>query len=431
MTIHLFHLFTAILILTGLSRSQDFENSSVTSVPELEFYPGVFTGLDVLQEMQFKPLSGLNLAILTNQTSVNREGIHLLDLLASRGEEIQVEVIFTPQHGFLANATQEVTVAEAGYESFHGAPVRRLWGGEMRPKINDLAKVDLILVDFQDPGTRFFSFMTTATKVMEIAAFLDIAVMVLDRPNPMNGIVIDGPIVRSQYQSYLGYHLVPIRHGLTVGEYSIMINESGWIRQGDRVALNVVPMVNWKREMWMDETGIPWVHVATNIPDLTTLLAYMGMGLIEGTNLSCGVGTDSPYLLVGAPWIREKIIVESLRRKGLEGVEFSPAVFNPDSLSTIVSRPRYRGEKCGGVRILITDREKFSPILTAATILSVVSAHYPRRFRWEDEAYVDKLYGHDYLRIFLAQERDPFKLPATWSHDVMKFSQFRKKFLLY
>lgn len=431
MKLHISQLISGILVIISFSRSQEFEYSRVLTVPDLKFHPAVFSGLDVLEEMEFEPLSGLNIAILTNQTALNRKGIHLLDLLGLQKDGFDVAVIYTPQFGLLQGPGQEITISESGKDPWLGAPVKNLWEREFRPSVNDLADVDLIVVDIQDTGIRFSSFVTTVTKVMEVAAFLDIPVMVLDRPNPLNGIVIDGPVVRPPYQSFIGYHLVPIRHGLTVGEYALMINESGWIREAERVELTVVPMVNWKREMWMDQTGIPWVPPAPNIRDVATLLAYAGLGLIEATNLSCGVGTDFPYFLVGAPWMSAKAVLESLKRRNLPGAEFSSVTFTPDSLSKVISHPAWAGQKCSGVWVHVTDRKKFSPLLTAATLLSITASQHPHRFQWEDESYVDNLYGHDYLRIFLAQERDPEKLPATWSRDVIRFSQFRKKFLIY
>jgi len=385
----------------------------------------------VLEEMDFEPVLDRNLAILTNQTAINRKGVHLLDLLNAWKEELTIKVIFTPEYGLLSSEITEVYIPASGREPLFGAQVKSLWGREFIPDINDLREVDLILIDLQDPGIRFISFMTTVTKVMEAAALYDIPVLILDRPNPLNGVVIDGPVVRPQYQSFLGYHLVPIRHGLTIGEYTIMINEMGWIRKSERVELTVIPLINWKREMWIDETGIPQLPIAPNIKDVTTLLSYVGMGLLDGTNVSAGVGTDNPYLQIGTPWLLENVVLESLKRKHLPGVEFFATTFIPDSLSNIVSHPSYLGQKCNGIRLFINDRSKFSPILTASTILSVIMGHHPHKFHWQENNYVDNLFGHNYLRIFLAQGRDPLKFPATWSRDVIKFSQFRQKFLIY
>ncbi|MFQ6675924.1 MAG: exo-beta-N-acetylmuramidase NamZ domain-containing protein [Fidelibacterota bacterium] len=419
-------LFTAIS-----GQEKEFEFSQVMPLPAMDFYPGVMTGLDVLEEMDFEPLAGRNLAVVTNQTAVDRSGVHLLDLLSERAADVTVRIVFTPEYGFLVSGTQPVKVLREGRDPHSGAVVKNLWGREFVPDREELSDVDLVLVDLQDPGIRFFTFMTTVTKVMEAAALNDIPVMVLDRPNPVNGLNIDGPNIRPPYQSFVGYHLVPIRHGLTVGEYALMVNETGWIRQGVRARLTVIPMVNWERKMWMDETGLPWVPPAPQLDNVEIVLSAVGMGLLEGTNLSAGLGTDFPYLQFGAPWVSSHLVSRGLEQKHLPGVEFHPVSFIPDSLSPLISRPIYRGERCSGVRMSITDRKIFSPLLTAVAVLSVVSRIHPGQFRWVGNNYVDKLYGHDYLRIFLAQQRDPAKLPATWSRDVAEFSRFRSRFLLY
>ncbi|MFQ6616661.1 MAG: exo-beta-N-acetylmuramidase NamZ domain-containing protein, partial [Fidelibacterota bacterium] len=428
---HLLVPMMAVTCMVARGQERDFQFSQVMQFPEMDFYPHVMTGLDVLEEIQLAPLRGRTLAILTNQTAVDRKGIHLLDVLADFGEDFRVKIILSPQFGFLAHGTESVTVMRGGRDPRFDAEVKILWGRKSRPDKDDLRGVDLILVDLQDPGIRFFTFMTTITKVMEAAALDDIPVMVLDRPNPLNGLNIDGPNVRPPYQSVVGYHLVPIRHGLTVGEYALMVNETGWIRGAERVRLTVVPMENWEREMWMEDTDLPWIPPAPHTDDAHALLAAVGMGLLEGTNISAGLGTDLPYLQFGAPWMSSELVSRDLERKRLPGVEFHPVTFIPDSLSRLIPHPLYRGEMCSGVGMTITDKKSFSPLLTAATVLSVVSRHHPGKFRWVANNYIDKLYGHDYLRIFLAQERNPAKLPATWSLDVIQFSEFRKPYLLY
>ena len=394
-------------------------------------FPGMFSGLDILEEMGFEPLKGKRLAILINHRSINRRGEHLLDLLSRNRSDFDIRIIFTPQFGILASGTQEVKIMHGGEDPWFGAPVKQLWGRDFRPTRRDLKDVDFILVDIQDPGIRFLSFITTVTKVMEAAAQLDIPVMILDRPNPLNGINVDGPVVHPHYQSFLGYHLVPVRHGLTVGEYTILVNETGWIRQSARVDLIVVPMRNWKREMWLDETGFMQMSFVPGVENVSTLLSLVGMGLLSGTNISAGLGSDGAYMQLGAPWIFSKQIIRSLEKHKLPGVRFTAVTFTPDSVSSLIANPLYRGENCHGVRLHITDRDSFSPIHTAAACLSIISHHYPRRFRWIGDNYIDKLYGHDYLRIFIAQERDIMKLPATWSKDVINFSKFRENFLLY
>ena len=410
---------------------QEFENSRVCPIPDLTFIPEVLTGLDVLQEIGFEPIIGKNLAILTNQTAVNQKGIHLLDLIAPLKDSLDVKIIFSPEFGFFPNEVENIGIIEENRDSHFGAEIKSLWGKKYQPDPKDFKEVDLVLIDIQDIGVRYSSFMTTVTKVMEVAAFTQIPVIILDRPNPLNGVTIDGPTVRPEYQSFVGYHFVPIRHGLTIGEYAIMVNEMGWIRKSRKANLTVIPLVNWERNMWFDETGLMWVPPTDYIPDLNSLLAYVGMGLLEGTNITAGKGTKYPYLLVGAPWISGDALFRSLQQIELPGVRFSSVIFVPQSYSPSVVDVPYQREECSGVKLTITDRKSFSPLKTAVTILTNIVQHYPNEFQWIEGNYIDKLFGYNYLRIFIAQRRDPQKLPATWTHDTIKFHQLRKEFLLY
>lgn len=420
-----------ILLISSLSYSQEYEYSEVYPLPVTGFIEQVLTGLDVLEELSFRPLYGKTLVVLTNHTSVSRKGDHLLDLLAQYQDSISIKIIYTPEHGIFSLSDDLVNLPSDGRDPRLGAPVKHLWGRRFRPDILDLYGVDLILIDIQDPGLRYFSYITTITKTMESSALAGVPIMVLDRPNSLGGLQINGPIVRPKYQSFVGYHLVPIRHGLTVGEYALMINETGWSHQAQRVDLTIIPMIGWERGKLYDQTELPWVSPAPGIPDFETLRVYEGMGLFKGTNLSVGIGTDQPYFLVGAPWLSASAILSTLERSRLPGVQFEAGTFTPDSLNPYLPSPIYRGEECDGIRMIVTDWQTFDPLRTAVTILSVVSGNYPNQFRWTGNFYVDKLYGHDYLRIFTAQRRDPAKLPATWTHDVIRFSQFREKFLLY
>ena len=410
---------------------QEFEHSKVVTVPDMGFLPGVFSGLDILQEMKFEQLRDKRLAILTNQSALNRDGRHFLDLLAEQKDKFDVQIIFTPQYGILTDPVHSLKPPPDGMDERFDAQIKRLWGREYRPNVLDLREVDLVIIDLQDTGVRFHTFMTTVTKVMEAAAEYEKPVILLDRPNPLNGNILDGPVVRPQFQSFVGYHLVPIRHGLTVGEYALMVNETGWIRQSVICDLTVIPMSNWRRDMWIDETGLTVTPLWKGIVDPVTLTAAAGMGLLEGTNLSFGEGTSKPYTVVGAPWLVPHQLLMGLNKAGLPGVRFAETTFTPDSLSDNVSHPLYAGQECYGVKLIIENKDRFDPLRTTVTILSLTANLEPRRFKWVGNNYVDKLYGHNYLRLFIAQERDIRKLPATWSEEVIRFNQFRQKFLLY
>ena len=421
----------AILSVSTVSFSQEYEYSEVFPLPETGFIQQVLTGLDVLDELSFQPLYGKTLVVLTNHTSVSRKGVHLLDLLAQYQDSISVKIIYTPEHGMFSLSDDLVSLPSEERDPRFNAQIKHLWERRFRPDILDLYGVDLILIDIQDPGLRYFSYITTVTKMMEAGAIAEIPVMVLDRPNPLGGVKINGPMVRPKHQSFVGYHLVPIRHGLTVGEYALMINETGWARQSERVKLTIIPIIVWERGTPFAETELKWMPPTPDVPDLETLRAYEGMALFNGTNISVGIGTDQPYFLVGAPWFSGSTVLGLLEKSRLPGIQFETGKFTPDSLNAYLPSPIYRGEECDGIRMTITDWQAFDPLRTAATILSIVSGNYPSQFRWTGSYYIDKLYGHDYLRIFLAQHRDPAKLAATWTHDVIRFSQFREKFFLY
>lgn len=273
--------------------------------------------------------------------------------------------------------------------------------------------------------------MTSITKIIEAAAPLDIPVLVLDRPNPLGGIQIDGPIVRPAFQSFEGYHLVPIRHGLTAGEYILMINETGWAKDLARVNLTIIPMANWKRGMWQDNTHIPYIPSEPDIVSLEAHNAFVGMNLLKGTNLNIGHGTEKPFLRFGAPWISSDHVMEKLNSLELTGVEFTRIRYTPRMKQGAIIVPLYQNEECSGLEITITDRLEFSPLATATGIIITINQLYPREFQWTGDGYIDKLFGHELLRTFSAQGKPANYLPPLWFHDVVRFNEFRQQFLLY
>ena len=416
-----------IILSCNLVFNQNYNNSKIINVPNMDFLPGVFTGLDILIERNFDLIKNKKIAVFTNQTSVDRNGNHLLDILSNYSDLFQIKVVFTPQHGVLLNPYQNIESSENNIDLIFNSKIKRLWDNEYIPTTNDLFDVDIILIDIQDTGIRFHTIMTTLTKIMESASTNSIPVLLLDRPNPLNGVIIDGPIVRPKYQSFRGYHLVPIRHGLTIGEYALMINETGWIRQSLKCDLTILPMSNWKRSIVDYNFKLPYWK---NINSYKALKLSYGMSLFEGTNLSFGEGTLKPFQVIGSPWLVPDQLILGLRKKKLEGVNFIKTEFFPDSISNLISNPIYKGTKCYGVELEIYDIDKFDPLKTALSILSII-ANLDRRFQWTGSNYIDFLFGHNYLRLFIAQKREINKLPATWSKEVIKFNEFRERFLIY
>lgn len=419
------------LLTLSLVFGRDFRYSHIMEVPDLSFHPSVFTGLDVLEQMNFAPLHNKRIGIFCNQTAVNQNGRHLLNLLVDY-PQVEVSIIFAPQYGLFSSNDKRLKIqGNNNIDPLHGARIVEVFGRTVKPPNWSMRNLDLIVVDFQDTGIRYSTYMATLTKIMEVANEWSIPVMVLDRPNPLRGDRVDGPVVRPAYQSFEGYHLVPIRHGLTLGEYALMINEMGWIKDLKRVDLTVIPMINWKRNYWFKDLGRAWINPAPDLKDFNTLLAYTGFGLVEGTNLNDGRGTNSPYMRVGAPWLSGEHLAHILLKYNFPGLKLKVVEYIPRQRPQDRMVPRYVNEVCSGIEIEITDPDRFDPLATATAIIVLVSQLYPREFQWAEYDRIDKLYGYDQLRVFAAQGKSPNYLPPLWFHDVLRFSEFRQRFLLY
>jgi uncharacterized protein YbbC (DUF1343 family) len=346
--------------------------------------------------------------------------------------DVKVSALLAPEHGIWGIDDSRATlVGREQIDPVHGAPIIDMFSKYVHPPHWIMDKVDLVLIDFQDTGSRYTTMMTTMSKLLESASERRIPVMVLDRPNPLRGDIVDGPIPRTEFQSYESYHLFPIRHGLTLGEASILINEMGWIKDLKRVDLTVVPMSNWDREMWYNETKIPWRHPTPFLRNEESLLAYVGMDLFRGTNMNIGFGTETPYMIVGSPWLGASFLLQKLNDQKLKGVEFKAVNYRPTGSIYHTRIPQYDGQSCSGIQLTITDRDEFNPITTATTLIMLINQLHPLEFQWKADGYIDKLFGSDLLRLLAAQKKSPDYLPSQWVHDVYKFNEFRQPFLIY
>ena len=414
-----------------LLSSQTYNYSVVMPVPDLSFHSSIFYGLDILEQMDFKPLYDKSIGVFTNQTAVNRKGVHLLDLLKSHSK-INVEVIFTPQFGLFVDQNERFKIeGKENFDPIHNARIVEVFGRNVKPPEWSVKDSDLILIDLQDTGVRYSTYLATITKILEVASEWRIPVIVLDRPNPLRGDRIDGPVVREKFQSFEGYHLIPIRHGMTIGELSVMANEMGWIKDMKRANLTIIPMANWKRSYWLDKSEHPWISPHPNIRDIRANLSYVGFGLLEGSNLNDGRGTDRPYMRAGAPWLSGFHLAEKLIKLDLPGVEFRVVEYIPRKKPADKAIPLHVNKVCNGVDILITDPNRFDPLATATSIMILANQLYPKEFKWDELNRIDMLFGHSQLRLFAAQGKPANYLPPLWLKDVLKFNEFRQKFLLY
>ena len=405
--------------------------SSIVDVPDLSFFNHVYTGLDILEQKEFDLIKDKNIGIFCNHTAVTRNNKHILDILGGY-DDINIEAIFEPEYGIWGmDDSRAKLIGSKRIDPVTGAKVFNLLDRSLYPPNWIMKRLDVIVIDIQDTGVRFSTFISSITKLFESASDHKIPIIVLDRPNPINGLRIEGPLPREEYQSYEAYHLLPIRHGMTIGEILLMVNEMGWVKDLKRADLKIIPMANWDRKQYIDETKIPWKKPAPYIKDLNTLIMYSGMDLLRGTNLNIGFGTESPYLIFGSPWLATKFFKEKLEMLNLPGVSFKEIEYRPTGSPYYDRVPKYNGMSCSGLKVSIVDRKLVKPIEIATSIITLISHLHPREFRWESNGYIDKLFGSNQLRLFVAQRKPPDYLSPQYMHDEIEFSKFRETFLLY
>lgn len=385
----------------------------------------VLTGLDVLENNHFKPLKGKRVGIICNHSSLNHKGTHIVDLIAS-SSSCKVKAIFAPEHGFRGNISAGKTVKD-DIDPRTGARIYSLYGKTKKPTPTMLDSIDILIYDIQDVGARFYTYISTLKYAMESACENGIDFMILDRPNPIRGDIIQGPILKRGFESFVGSLNIPIRYGLTPGEIAIYINR---YYLGGKLNLTVIPMKGWKRSMWYDQTGLKFVKPSPNIPDIETAILYPGFCLFEGTNISEGRGTFSPFKVIGAPWINEDTLLISLSKRTIRGVAFQSIKFNPMGIKGMAEHPKYLGKTCRGIKIKITDRETFDPIKTAIILLKEIKRLHPDSFRWK-EKWIDKLYGSDELREVIDSGKPLDELFDKWNKEMKEYREKIKACLLY
>jgi uncharacterized protein YbbC (DUF1343 family) len=395
----------------------------------------VKTGSDVLVAKRASLVQGKKIGLVTNHSAVLKDGRHLADALQSI-PGTKIRVIFAPEHGFRGDAPDGETVRD-GLDPKTGARIISLFGDVKKPTREMLKDVDLIIFDIQDVGARFYTFTSTLFLTMEAAAEYDIPYLVLDRPNPINGLKVEGPVLEKALSSFIGLYEIPVRHGMTVGELARLINGEGWMNDGVEAGLEVIPMEGWTRALYFDETSLPWIKPSPNIATVETAVVYPGLCFVEGTNLSEGRGTDHPFEMIGAPYIRGAELAEKLNSCSLAGVRFEPADFTPRDILRVTSDPKYESTPCQGVFLRVTDRQAFEPLRTAVYLLSALKQLYPADFQWrspfrsEAPYYIDLLAGTKSLRQALDGNENPEEIISSWVPGLRKFRHLRQKYLLY
>ncbi len=393
----------------------------------------VRTGLDVLLAQDFRPLRGLRVGVVTHPAAVDRHlrsWSEVARLATSQG--VAIGAFFGPEHGFDGAAQDLMSVPNSqGDIGAPVIPVYSLYGDtyeSLQPTDEQLKGLDALVIDLQDIGARYYTFQATMLFCLRAASQRGLLTVVLDRPNPLGGIAIEGPALQSGYESFVGIHAVATRHGMTIGELARMYQTDRHL-PGELV---VIRCEGWRREMSLEQTGLPWVMPSPNMPTVDTVYVYPGQCLLEGTNLSEGRGTTRPFELCGAPWIDPGGLAERLRAEELPGVIFRPAWFRP-------THQKFAGQTCGGVQLHVADRETFQPVRTGLAVLATCRELSGPNFDWRRQPYefvadrlaIDLLFGSDRERRALEAGRPVKEIARAWDVEEAAFRERRKAYLLY
>jgi len=398
-----------------LARPVDGRSGQASEVRnERPAHESVLTGIDVLAAEGFARLLGKRIGLLTNHTGLSRDGASTIDVLA-RAPGVTLVALFSPEHGIRGQLDEKV---DSSRDAATGLPIYSLYGDSRRPTDAMLAGLDALVVDLQDIGARFYTYPATVAYVMEEAAKRKLSVVVLDRPNPVDGFDVEGPFQDASSVGFNGYVPMPVRHGLTIGELARLFNGEKAIGAD----LTVVPMRNWRRESWYDETGLLWVNPSPNMRNMLAATVYPGIGAIEGTNISVGRGTDTPFEHIGAPWIKGPALAAALNARGIPGVRFYPVAFTP------APGAKLGGQACQGVFIVVADRERLRPVRLGLEVAAALSTLYGSEFKLEDAAY---LLGSRAAIARIRNGDDPAAIASSWSADEAKWRLTRAKYLLY
>ncbi|MCA1577597.1 MAG: DUF1343 domain-containing protein [Acidobacteria bacterium] len=373
----------------------------------------VLTGIDVLERDNFKQLAGMRIGLVTNHTGRNREGRPTIDVL-NNAPGVKVVALFAPEHGIRGLADEKISDSK---DEATGLPIYSLYGETRRPKAEQLKDLDALVYDIQDVGARFYTYISTLGHVLEEAAKVKLPVFVLDRPNPIGGVEVEGPVADKDKLSFISYHTIPTRHGLTIGELGQLFNR----QRNIGADLRVIKMDGWRRTMWFDETNLTWINPSPNMRSLTEATLYPGVGLLETTNVSVGRGTDTPFEIVGAPWIQGNELADFLNQRGIPGVRFVPVRFTPNASV-------FKNEACGGVNIIITDRIAFRPLVTGIEMALALRTLYPND--WKIDSYLRLLVNADTLERIKRGE-SAREIVASWNAALQEFRRARAEVLLY
>jgi uncharacterized protein YbbC (DUF1343 family) len=372
-------------------------------------------------------LDGARVGLVCNPATVDRRLRHVADRLAAH-PAARLAALFGPQHGFRSDVQDNMVETLHARDELRRVPVYSLYSDVRAPTAEMLRDLDVLVIDLQDVGVRIYTYIYTMANCLKAARAHGLRVIVCDRPNPIGGLQVEGPVLVRGFESFVGMYPIPMRHGLTIGEIARLFNG----HFGIGADLEVVAMEGWRRDMYWPDTGLTWILSSPNIPTSETTLVYPGSVLLEGTNVSEGRGTTRPFELVGAPWVVAERFAETLNDRGLPGVFFRPVAFEP-------TFHKHAGTRCGGVQLHVLDRETFRPVEAGVTLIEAFRAADPAQFRWKDPPYeyefeklpIDCLAGSPRLRAHIDAGMGAREIADAWHSEVEAFERVRRAFLLY
>lgn len=410
-------LTTILLVLTSLSIAfADHDRGNGKSKDKRKDHKEVELGIEVLMEEQKELISGKNVGLITNPTGVNQELNSIVDLL-DKDPEVNLTALYGPEHGVRGDA-QAGQYVDYYIDEVTGVPVYSLYGKTRKPTPEMLEGIDVLIFDIQDVGARFYTYIYTMALAMEAAEEQGIPFIVLDRPNPLGGTKVEGPVLDPAFASFVGQYAIPLRHGMTVGELAEFFNAE----IGIGADLTVVEMKGWKRNSFYDETGLQFVPPSPNMPTLDTALVYPGTALIEGTNVSEGRGTTKPFEFIGAPFINSTKLAEELNALELPGVIFRAASFTP-------AFSKHAGQLSHGIQVHVTDRESYLPIETGLHIVKTIYNLYPEQVQLT--AFFNNLIGNDWISQSIKEDMTVEEMKERWQGELKEFKEVRREYLLY
>ncbi len=391
--------------------------------------PVLKLGIDVLMENKLDVIKGKRVGVITNQTGVNSRGQHVIDLIFG-APDVQLTAIFAPEHGIRGDV-------EGGYmindqkDTKTGVPILSLYGATKKPTPEMLRNIDALIFDIQDVGARFYTYISTMSLCMEAAAEQGIEFLVLDRPNPITGAIVEGPVLDLAYQSFVGIHPIALRHGMTIGELALMFNEEGWLANGVKADLQVIPMENWRRDRWYGDFHLAWIKPSPNMPSPTTAMLYPGMGLLESCNISEGRGTLRPFEQIGAPWLDHVAVARELSAARLTGVVIDTTSFTPVDMPGMAMNPKYEGQRCRGLFFTINSPHQFQAVTLATHLIAIVKKLHPDKFQWNSPRAPLLMFGDAEVVNAIDQGKAPAEIIQLWQDKLNEFLKIRTKYLLY